>query len=206
MCDLELFHNWEALDNKKGMVYGSRFYVKGVKYMEEKLLTHMVNARGKRSQVESKPSPAVAAMAVAAVAKGAAIRDVEGDVDAEEESLRGNVEEVLTLKEEGDAVLPEEEGWNGWAVSLSAFTALDSFMGRGRMGGREEVGESDTEVDVVKEWGGDMDNGVEEEEYQGDVVRRSKQDSKNYKKDGCIQCSLEGEVKEGIKSYRHHQA
>ncbi len=42
VCDLELFRNWEALDNKKGMVYGSRFYVKGVKYMEEKLLTHMV--------------------------------------------------------------------------------------------------------------------------------------------------------------------
>ncbi len=70
----------------------------------------------------------------------------------------------------------------------------------------KEVGESDTEVNVVKEWGGNTDNGGEEEEYQGDVVRRSKQDSKNYKKDGCIQCSLEGEVKEGIKSYRHHQA
>ncbi len=117
VCDLESFHSWEALNNKKGMVYGSRFYVKGVKYMEEKLLTHMVNARGKRSQVESKPTPAVAAMAVAAVAKGAAIRDVEGDVDAEEESLQGNVEEVLTLKEEGDAVLPDKEGWNGWVVS-----------------------------------------------------------------------------------------
>ncbi len=113
MCDLESFHNWKALNNKKGMVYGSRFYVKGVKYMEGKLLTHMVNARGKRSQVESKTSPAVAAMAVVAVAKGAAIQDVEGDVDAEEESVRGNVEEVLTLKEEGDAVLPDKEGWNG---------------------------------------------------------------------------------------------
>jgi hypothetical protein len=33
------------------------------------------------------------------------------------------------------------------------------------IGGGEEVGESDTEVDVVKEWGGNMDNGGEEEEY-----------------------------------------
>jgi hypothetical protein len=40
-------------------------------------------------------------------------------------------------------------------------------------GGREEVGESDTEGDVAKEWGGNMDNGGEEEVYQSDVVRRS---------------------------------
>jgi hypothetical protein len=68
-------------------------------------------------------------MTVAAAAKGAAIRDVEGDVDAEEE-LEGNVER-------GDAV-PKEEGWNGrWegaTDSLLALKALNSFMGRGRMG------------------------------------------------------------------------
>jgi hypothetical protein len=55
------------------------------------------------------------------------------------------VEEVLSLKkEEGDPVLVEEEGWKegSWVPSLSAFTPLDSFMGRGRMGGEEEVGES----------------------------------------------------------------
>ncbi len=40
-------------------------------------------------------------------------------------------------------------------------------------GGVEEVGESDTEGDVAREWGGEMDNGGEEEVYQGDVVRRS---------------------------------
>jgi len=47
------------------------------------------------------------------------------------------VEEVSALKkEEGDAVLVEE-GWKegSWVPSLSIFTALDSFMVRGRMPG-----------------------------------------------------------------------
>jgi hypothetical protein len=65
----------------------------------------MVNAQKKWSQVESKPSPAVAAMAVAAAVKGAAIQDAEGGVDAEEE-LEGDVERR-------DYAVPIEEGWNG---------------------------------------------------------------------------------------------
>jgi hypothetical protein len=98
------------------------------------------------------------------------------------------VEEVLALqKEEGDAVLVVvvEERWKGsWAPSLSTFTALDSFMGRGRMGGGEEVGESYTEGDVFTEedWGPPIDNSGEKKrdkggDKEGDVRRRSKQDS-----------------------------
>jgi len=98
------------------------------------------------------------------------------------------VEEVLALKkEEGDAVLVVEERWKegSWAPSLSTFTALDSFMGRGRMGGEEEVGESYTEgaVFAEEEWGPPIDNSGEKErdkggDKEGDVRRRSKRDSK----------------------------
>jgi hypothetical protein len=97
--------------------------------------------------------------------------------------------EVLALKkEEGDAVLKEEGLKDGsWAPSLSAFTALDSFMGRGRMGGEEEVGEIYTEGDVFAEedWGPPIDNSGEKErddkgggDKDGDGRRRSKRDSK----------------------------
>jgi hypothetical protein len=97
--------------------------------------------------------------------------------------------EVLALKkEEGDAVLKEEGLKDGsWAPSLSAFTALDSFMGRGRMGGEEEVGEIYTKGDVFAEedWGPPIDNSGEKERdnkgggnKEGDVRRRSKRDSK----------------------------
>ena len=92
-------------------------------------------------------------------------------------------------KEEGDPVLVEEEGWKegSWVPSLSAFTPLDSFMGRGRMGGEEEVGESYTEGDVFAEedWGPPIDNSGEKEsddkrggDKDGDGRRRSKRDSK----------------------------
>jgi hypothetical protein len=64
----------------------------------------------------------------------------------------------------------------------------------------EEVGESDTEVDVVKEWGGNMDNGGEEEEYQGDVVRRSKQDSKIIEKMAAFNVLLRGKERKGSKA------
>jgi len=89
---------------------------------------------------------------------------------------------------EGDAVLLEEV-WNegSWAPSLSTFTALDSFMKRGRMGGEEEVGESYTEGDVFAEEdrGPPIDNSGEKErddkgggDKDGDGRRRSKRDSK----------------------------
>ena len=53
------------------------------------------------------------------------------------------MEEVLSLKKEEEDAALVEEGWKegSWAPSLSAFTALDSFMGRGRMGGGGSGGE-----------------------------------------------------------------
>ncbi len=73
VCRLQAFKKWEALNDNIEIEYKKRFYIKGVHGMEGKLLAHMANAQKKRSQVESMPSPAVAAMAVAAAAKGAAI-------------------------------------------------------------------------------------------------------------------------------------
>ncbi len=73
VCGLQAFKKWEALNDNIEMEYKKRFYINGVHGMEGKLLTHMVNAQKKSSQVESKPLPAVVAMAVAAAAKGAAI-------------------------------------------------------------------------------------------------------------------------------------
>ncbi len=64
----------------------------------------------------------------------------------------------------------------------------------------KEVGESDTEVDVVKEWGGNMDNGGEEEEYQGGVVRRSKQDFKITEKMAGFNVLLRGKERQRSKA------
>jgi hypothetical protein len=102
----------------------------------------------------------------------------------------GNLVEFSALKkEEGDAVLKEEGLKDGsWALSLSAFTALDSFMDRGTMlAGEEEVGESYSEREIFAEedWGPPIDNSGERErddkgggDKEGDGRRRSKQGSK----------------------------
>ncbi len=65
--------------------------------------------------------------------------------------------------EEGDAVLAEE-GWKegSWAPSLSAFTALDSFMVRGRMLGGSNKG-GDKEGNEVVDVARTLDNDSREE-------------------------------------------
>ena len=55
-----------------------------------------------------------------------------------------------------------------WVPNLSAFTALDSFMVRGRMGGEEEVGESYMEgVVFAEEEMGESNSGVKESDDKG---------------------------------------